>query len=99
MGAKGIMTNKTADLQVEAREVFEAFATRCEGRKNGEVFDSLIALSARVLNEAAKIIHADDPSRGECPLCLVAECSNRAAHALAKAESYIGVRTPISPAC
>jgi hypothetical protein len=92
MGAKEVMTDDTIenhDLQIEAREAFEAFARRCEGRLNGEVFDSLIALTAHVLNEAAKIIHHDDPDRPVCPVCLAVEAAKIAAHKLAKAEGYI----------
>jgi hypothetical protein len=50
------------DLQADALATFESFASRCEGRLSGEVFDGLIAVAAHVLNEAAKIIHADDPA-------------------------------------
>jgi hypothetical protein len=74
------------DLQEDARRTFEAFAKRCEGRLNGEVFDSFIAIVACALNEAAKIIHADDPTRPVCPMCLAVEAAKISAHALAKAE-------------
>jgi hypothetical protein len=65
---------------------FDAFANCCEGRLSGEVFDSFIAIAARVLNEAAKIIHTDDPNSPGCPLCIAVESASVAVHALAKAE-------------
>jgi hypothetical protein len=94
------MRDGDRDLQDEARKTFEAFANRCEGRLSGEVFDGLIAVAAHVLNEAAKIIHADDPSRPGCPLCMAVESAHIAVHALAKAEGAkfnTDVKTPDNP--
>jgi hypothetical protein len=77
------------DLQDDARQIFERFASSCEGRENGEVLDAFIAITARFLVESAKIIHADGSSSGKCPLCLASECAKRAAHAFSKAEGYV----------
>jgi hypothetical protein len=75
-------------------------ASRCEGRLTSEVFDGFIAVAARVLSEAAKIIHTDDPGRTVCPVCLAAQAAKMAAHALAKAEGdefNTDVKTPDNP--
>jgi hypothetical protein len=71
------------DLQAEALKILEAFATRCDGRAKGEVYDAFIAIAARVLNAAAVLLEIDDPDHPDCPLCRATECANGAAHVLA----------------
>jgi hypothetical protein len=72
------------DLQVEAIKTLEEFASRCDGRAKGEVYDAFIAITARVLNAAAVLLHADDPDHPDCPLCRATKCASDAAHVLAR---------------
>jgi hypothetical protein len=72
------------DLQDEVRKTLEAFASICDGRLNGEVFDCFIAIAANVLNAAAVMLDADDADHPNCALCRAVECASDAAHALAR---------------
>jgi hypothetical protein len=85
------MTGKT-DLQIEAYKSLEAFATLCDGREQGEVYDAFIAIVARCLNAAALLLDKNEPEHPTCGLCRAASHGNAAAHELAKIVMNEGVR-------
>jgi hypothetical protein len=79
------MTEPLPDLQAEAYKALEAFAMRCDGRGQDEVFNAFIAIAARCLNAAAVLIETNETAEDQrCSLCRASKYANDAAHDLAR---------------
>jgi hypothetical protein len=78
------MTGKPPDLQAEALKTLEAFASSCDGRAKGEVFDAFILMAARCVNAAAVLLEIDNPDDRRCPLCRAAGNAKDVAHEMAE---------------
>jgi hypothetical protein len=70
------------DLKDAAIETFEAFAKRCDGHTNIEVFAAFICLAAKAAFAAAELLDKNRPNAPHCALCRASDIISDAAHAL-----------------
>jgi hypothetical protein len=79
--------SRKIDLQNEALKTLEAFAkAHCDGREQGEVYDTFVYLGARCALAAAVLLCINEPGHPNCPVCRAVDDVAALAHQIANSE-------------